>query len=259
MKTLQLAAGRLVFSLATILFLSAQPAAQIKVIISGGFAPAYLEVLPEFERATGIKVTTASGASQGKGPDTIGAMLRRGEAADMVIMSRPGLAELAAEGRVLAGSDVDLASGLIGVSHRAGSSKPDISTVDAFKQALLRAKIIAVPGSTAASFGEVIQKLGIGSQIEVKIPARGTEAVAMVARGEAVYSIQPVSEILNVPGVVLAGVLPAEVHYKPVFAAAILTTSQKQEACKRLIAFLSSGAATAAIRKSGMEPASPRR
>ena len=242
-------------ALAGMLVLTAQPAAGIKVIISGGFAPAYNEVRPEFERTTGIKVTTGSGASQGKGPDTIGAMLRRGEAADMVIMSRPGLAELAAEGRIVAGSDLNLAQGLIGVSIRAGSLKPDIGTVDAFKQTLLRAKGIAVPGSTAASFGDVIRKLGITNQIEIKSPGRGAEAVAMVARGEAQFSIQPVSEILNVPGVDLAGTLPAEVHYKPVFAAAILNGSMQHEACKKLIAFLSSGVATAAIRKNGMEPA----
>lgn len=256
MKNMRLpTAIRAVLVFGAILALPAQPAAQIRVIMSGGFAPAYNEVLPEFERTTGIKVTTGSGASQGKGPDTIGAMLRRGDVADMVIMSRPGLAELAAEGRVVAGSDVDLARGLIGVSVRAGSPKPDIGTVDAFKQTLLRAKVIAVPGSTAASFGDVSRKLGIAGQIEIKSPGRGAESVAMVARGEAVFSIQPVSEILNIPGVELAGTLPAEIHYKPVFTAAILAASKHQEACKKLIAFLSSGVATAAIRKNGMEPA----
>jgi molybdate transport system substrate-binding protein len=255
MRMRLLAAVRIAFALGAILALPAQPATQLRVIISGGFAPAYNEVLPEFERTTGIKVTTGSGASQGKGPDTIGAMLRRGEAADMVIMSRLGLAELAAEGRVVAGSELDLAQGLIGVSMRAGSPKPDLSTVDAFKQTLLRAKVIAVPGSTAASFGNVTQKLGITNQIEIKSPGRGAESVAMVARGEAVHSIQPVSEILNIRGVELAGTLPAEIHYKPVFTAAILTASKQQEACKKLISFLSSGVATAAIRKNGMEPA----
>lgn len=238
-----------------ILAVSAQSAKELHVIISGGFAPAYREVLPEFERTTGIKVTTASGASQGTGPDTIGAMLRRGEPADMVIMSRRGLTELAAEGRVAAGTDLDLAFGLIGVSMRAGAAKPDISTVDAFKQALLRAKVIAVAGSIAANYNEVSRKLELGDKIEVKRPSRGTEAVAMVARGEAVFSIQPVSEILNVPGVELTGTLPAEIHTKQVFTAAILAGSKQQEACKRLIAFLSSNVAVAAMRKNGIEPA----
>lgn len=245
----------LVFAVGAVLALSAQPPTEIRVLISGGFAPPYREVLPEFERTTGIKVSTASGASQGTGPDTIGAMLRRGDAADMVIMSRRGLSELAAEGRVVAGSDLDLALGLIGVGMRAGATKPDLGTPESFKQALLRAKVIAVAGSIAANYDEVSRKLALGDQVEVKRPSRGAEAVAMVARGEAVFSIQPVSEILNVHGVELAGTLPAEIHTKQVFAAALLTGSKKQDACKRLIAFLTSDLAAAAMRKTGIEPA----
>src|SRR5262245_23785436 len=83
--------------------------AQVKVILSGGFTAAYREVLPEFEKTSGIKITTTNGASQGTGPNTIGAQLRRGEAADVVIMNRAGLDDLIAEGKIAAGSDVDLA------------------------------------------------------------------------------------------------------------------------------------------------------
>src|SRR5919197_5988162 len=83
--------------------------AQLKVIISGGFSGAYEQLLPEFERTTGIKVTTGSGASQGAGPQTIGAQLARGVSADVVILSREGLSELIAANRIAAGTDVDLA------------------------------------------------------------------------------------------------------------------------------------------------------
>ena len=121
--------GRVVFAIGACLAFSGVSFGQVKVIISGGFAPAYREVVPEFERTTGISVTTASGASQGTGPDTIGAMLRRGEAADLVILNRQGLAELTAEGKIVAGTDVDLAETLIGIAVRSGSPKPDISTV----------------------------------------------------------------------------------------------------------------------------------
>lgn len=243
-------------ALGTTLALPAQPQTQIQVIISGGFAPAYRELLPDFERTTGIKVATSSGASQGTGPDTIGAMLRRGVPADLVILNRPGLAALAAEGRIVAGTDRDLAESLIGIAIRAGTPKPDIRTVDAFKQTLLNARTIAAPGSTATRFAALLSRLGISAAaLEVKVPSRGTESVAMVARGEAQLAIQPVSEILHMPGVELGGALPAELQYKAVYAAAIVTGSQKLEACQRLIAFLSSSAATAAIRNSGMQPA----
>lgn len=248
-----------VFAVGTLLTVPVASLAQVKVIISGGFAPAYRDLLPEFERTTGIKVTTASGASQGTGPDTIGAMLRRGEQADMVILNRQGLAELAAQGRIITGTDVDLAETSMGIAVRTGTPRPDISTVAAFKEALLRAKTIAAPGSAAAGVSELLRRLGISSsEIEVKIPSRGTESVAMVARGDAQLSIQPVSEILHMPGVVLGGTLPAELQRKSVYAAALVTGSIQTQAAKRLIAFLASDAATSAIRKSGMEPAKRR-
>src|SRR6202789_3960583 len=121
----------------------------MKVLISGGFHGPYNALLPEFERASGIKVATGSGASQGTGPQTIAAQLARGVPSDVVILSREGLGELIAANRIVAGTDVDLARVPIGVAVRAGAPKPDVSTVEAFKQVLLKAKIVAVPGSTS--------------------------------------------------------------------------------------------------------------
>src|SRR5208282_3143084 len=138
--------------IAVALVLSGRALAQVNVIMSGGFATAYQSALPEFERTTGIAVTTGSGASQGNGPETIGAQLRRGVPADMVIMSREGLDELIAGGRIVAGTDVDLAKTPLGVAVRAGAPKPDIGTVDAFRQTLLNAKSIVVPGSTTGIY-----------------------------------------------------------------------------------------------------------
>jgi molybdate transport system substrate-binding protein len=123
--------------------------AQVNVLISGGFSGAYEELLPEFERTSGIKVVTGSGASQGTGPQTIAAQLARGVPSDVVILSREGLAELIAAKRIVAGTDVDLARVPVGVAVRAGAPKPDVSTVEAFKQVLLKAQTVAVPGSTS--------------------------------------------------------------------------------------------------------------
>src|SRR5208282_3769500 len=138
--------------IAVALVLSGRALAQVNVIMSGGFATAYQSALPEFERTTGIAVTTRSGASQGSGPETIGAQLHRGVPADMVIMSREGLNDLIAEGRIAAGTDVDLAQTPLGVAVRAGAPKPDISTVDAFRQSLLRAQSITFPDSTTGIY-----------------------------------------------------------------------------------------------------------
>src|SRR5262245_44695212 len=123
--------------------------AQLKVIISGGFSAPYQQLLPEFERKSGTKVITGSGASQGTGPQTIGAQLARGVAADVVILSREGLRELIAANRIAVGTDVDLAQVPLGVAVRAGAARPDVSTVEAFKRTLTNAKAVAMPGSTS--------------------------------------------------------------------------------------------------------------
>jgi len=247
---------KFIVALAILGALPSVAAAQLNVIISGGFSPPYKEVLPSFERTTGIKVTTGSGASQGSGPETIGAQLRRGVPADVVILSREGLDELIAERRIAAGTDVDLAKTLIGIAVRAGAAKPNIATVDAFKQAMVRAKTIAMPGSTSSVYltKELFPKLGIDRDISVKMTARGAESVALVARGEAVIAIQPVSELMHVAGIDFVGPIPSDIQRVAVFAAGVVTGSKQLEAGRRLIAFLRSPNATTAIRNSGMEP-----
>src|SRR5215467_1993137 len=133
---------------ATLLAWPIAASAQVKVLMSGGFGGAYEKLLPQFEQTTGIKVTTGSGASQGTGPQTIGGQLAQGVAADVVIMSREGLAELVAANRIAAGTDVDLARVALGVAVRAGAAKPDVSSVDAFKQATLSAKTISAASTS---------------------------------------------------------------------------------------------------------------
>jgi molybdate transport system substrate-binding protein len=230
--------------------------AQLKVMISGGFSGPYEQLLPEFERTTGIKVTTGSGSSQGTGPQTIAAQLARGVPADVVVLSREGLAELIEAKRIAAGTDVDLARTPLGVAVRAGAPKPDVSTVEAFKRVLLKAKAVAVPGSTSGIFliNDVFPRLGIADKINVKRTARGAGAPAMVVSGEADVAVMPVSEIVHAPGVELAGVIAEEIQLNQTFAAAVVAGSKEAEAGKRLIAFLASDRASAAIKKGGMEP-----
>ncbi len=230
--------------------------AQVNVLISGGFSGPYEQVLPDFERSTGIKVTTGSGASQGTGPQTIGAQLARGVSADVVILSREGLSELMAAGRIAPGTDADLARTPLGVAVRAGSPKPDVSTVDAFKRVVTTANAVAVPSSTSGIFlqKEILPKLGIADKVNVKATPRGSEAAAMVAAGNADVAVMPVSEIVHAPGVELAGVMAESIQLNQVFAAAVVTGSHQVDAAKQLIAFLTSERASAAIRQGGMEP-----
>ncbi len=228
----------------------------MNVLISGGFAPAYEKLLPEFEQTTGIEVTTGSGASQGTGPQTIAALLARGVPADLVILSREGLSELIGANRIAIGTDRDLARVPLGVGVRAGSTKPDVATVEAFKHVLLKAKTVAVPESTSGIWlmTDLFPRLGIAGKLNLKSAPRGTDATRMVAEGNADLTVQPVSEILAAPGVDFAGSLAPEIQYVQTFSAAIVASSREIEASKRLIAFLASTRAFEAIRNSGMKP-----
>jgi len=195
----------------------------VNVLISGGFSSAYEQLLPEFERTSGIKVTTGSGASQGTGPQTIA---------------------------------VDLARVPLGVAVRAGTPKPDVNTVEAIKQLLLKAKTVAVPGSTSGIWlrTDLFPRLGIVEKINVKAAPRGARATEMVAEGGADLAVMPVSEILHAAGVDFAGSLPPEIQFIQMFSAAVVAGSREIDGAKRLIEFLASAHASKAIRKSGMEP-----
>jgi molybdate transport system substrate-binding protein len=252
---------KVVFAIVAVLALPSTSFAQVRVIRSGGFSAAYQDALPEFERTTGIKVTTTSGASQGDGPNTIGAQLRRGVAADVVIMSREGLDELIAAGTIVTGTDINLAQTPLGFFVRAGAPKPDISSVEAFKQTLLRAKSVTFSISTTGIYlrTKLFPRLEIADEVARKTTATDSNAgsVAAVVVGDAL-AILPVSELLNVPGVDFVGPIPVEVQYVSVFSAAVVAGSKELESSKRLIAFLASENAVAAIKKSGMEPSRPR-
>jgi len=227
--------------------------AQVKVILSGGFTAAYKEVLPEFEKTSGIKVTTTNGASQGNGPNTIGAQLRRGEPADVVIMNRAGLDDLIAEGKIAPGTAVDLGRTPLAVAVRAGAPKPDISTLDAFKKTLLSARSVSVDASTSGIYmtTKAFPRLGIAKEMEGKTIKEGAPAVAS---GKADIAVMLVSEILPVKGTEIVGTVPAEIQDASVFSAALVAGGKEVESAKKLVAFLASQNAAAAIKRSGMEP-----
>ncbi|MGA8613485.1 MAG: substrate-binding domain-containing protein [Xanthobacteraceae bacterium] len=229
---------------------------QLNVLISGGFSGAYERLLPEFTRTSGINVATGSGASQGTGPQTIAAQLARGVPAHVVILSREGLSELIAANRIVAGTDVDLAQVPLGVAVRAGTPKLDVSTIDAFKHVVLKAKTVAVPGSTSGIWlrTDLFPRLGIAGKVSFKVAPRGTDVTAIVAAGDADLAVMPVSEIVHAAGVDFAGTIAPEIQFVQVFSAAILAGSGEIDSSKRLIEFLASARAFEAIRNSGMEP-----
>jgi len=233
-------------------------AAEIKVVTSGAFTAAYMKLVPEYERSTHIELATEFGPSMGTTHNAIPLRLERGEAIDVVIMAAPALDNLIKQGKVRAGSRVDLVQSLTGMAVKAGAPKPDISTVDALKRTLLAAKSIAYSDSASGVYlsTELFLKLGIADQIRGK--SRKIEADPVgeaVARGEIEIGFQQISELLPVKGVDIVGPLPPGAQRVTVFAAGIPATSKQPEAAKALIQWLASPAAYSAIKESGLDPA----
>jgi molybdate transport system substrate-binding protein len=232
-------------------------AEEIKVMTSGALSAALKELAPSFERASGATLTIVSGGSVGGVPDSIPDRLQRGERADVLIMAAGGIDDLMKAGRVVAGSRVDLARSSIGMAVRAGAQKPDISSVDALRRTLLRAKSIAYSSSVSGVYvsTELFQRLGIANQVLAKSRKVDAEPVAaVVARGEAEIGFQQISELRPVPGIEVVGPLPPEVQRVTIFSAAAVAGSANASGGRALIAFLSSPAASASIAKSGMDP-----
>jgi molybdate transport system substrate-binding protein len=151
---------------------------------------------------------------------------------------------------------VDLAQVPLGVAVREGAPKPDVSSVEAFKQMLLKAAVIAMPASTSGIWmmTDLFPRLGVAKKVNTKQAPRGSDATRMVAAGEVDLAVMPVSEILSAPGVAFAGSIAPEIQFVQVFSAAVVAGSGELESSQRLIEFLTSARASAAIRSSGMEP-----
>jgi molybdate transport system substrate-binding protein len=233
-------------------------ASEIKVVTSGAFTAAYLELVPEYEHATHDKLVTEFGPSMGTTHNAIPVRLARGEAIDVVIMAAPAMADLIKEGKVRADSRVDLVRSKIGMAVKAGAPRPDISTVDALKHTLLAAKSIAYSDSASGVYlsTELFPMLGVAKQIEGK--ARKIEADPVgeaVARGEVEIGFQQISELRPVKGIDIVGELPPGAQRVTVFAAGIPATAKQPDEARALIQWLASPAGYAAIKKSGLEPA----
>ncbi len=233
----------------------------IHVMTSGGFAAAYDDLRPAYERLSGDTVKTAYGSSMGGASDSIPSRMDRGEPVDVVILARPALDALVAQGKVVRGSQVDLVHSLIGFSVRSGTPRPDISTVEALKQTLLAAPSIAYSASASGTYyeTEMLKILGIEAEVKPKSKRILSERVGtVVARGDAALGMQQVSELLPIAGTDFIGVLPPEVQRMTVFSAGIATTARQPEAARKMIAYFVSPEAVPVIRMRGLEPAPAR-
>ena len=232
---------------------------EVKVMISGGFASAYRELGPQFEAATGYKLITVWGPAVGTAANAIPVRLARGEWADVLIVVGYALDEQIKAGKVLPDSKVDFARSAIGMVVREGTPKPDISSPDALRRALLAAKSVVYPDSPIGVYvgSELFRRLGIAGPMESKSRMLPVAQVAdAVANGEAEIGIQEVVELLSVKRVTVVGSLPVEVQRYTVFSGGIATNAKNPDGAEALIHFLSSPDAAPAISKTGLEPLS---
>lgn len=234
-----------------------EAAREIKVITSGGFAAAYDVLGPQFEATTGIKLVSAYGASTGGAEDSIPSRLSRGEAADVIILSRPALDQLTSAGEVRASTRVDLARSSIGMAVREGAPKPDISTTEAFVSTVIAAESIGYSASLSGIYvsTDLFPRLGIWEQIQSKSQRIVSERVAtVVARGDIEIGFQQTSEILSIEGAEYVGPIPAELQKVSTFSAGITERSENPEDAQRLIDFISSEAVADTVAATGLDP-----
>lgn len=224
---------------------------------SGAFTAAYRELVPQFEQNNHVHIDTAYGPSMGGEPNSIPMRLRRGEPADVLILARPALDDLVKQGKVRPASCVDLVRSEIGAAVRAGAPRPDISTLDAFKQTLLNAKSIAYSDSASGIYlsTQLFQRLGIAQQVLPKSKRTTGQVGLAVARGDAEIGFQQISELRPVQGIEIVGPLPPGAQRITFFSAGIPVQAKNPKGARELINFLTSAAARPAITKSGLEPA----
>jgi len=229
-------------------------AAELRILTTGAMKAVVLELVPLFEKETGHKAVVDN--------DTAGGVSRRidaGEAFDAVVNTPAGLSALESNGKVVGGSRANVARVGVGVVVKEGAPAPDLSTVDAFKRALLAAKSVAYidpasGGSSGIYLAGLFDKLGIAAEIKPKAKLKqGGYVAELIASSEAELGLHQISEILPVKGVKLVGPLPAEIQNYTIYAAAVVTDAKQPEAARALIKLLTGPAADSVLKARGME------
>lgn len=227
-------------------------AAEINVLSSIATREAYNELVPQFEKNSGHKIRTSWA-----GTTAIMQRMAAGEQQDLIIVSGTELDELIRQGKIVADSRVNLARCGIGAAVRAGAPKPDLSSADALKRALLAAKTVGyTSGPSGVYMGQLIERMGIAAEIKPKfrsVPSGGTIG-SIVASGECEIGFQQVSELVHIPGADFAGPLPPEVQHVTVFCCGIQTGAKNADAARSLSSFLTAPGAAAVMKKHGLEP-----
>jgi molybdate transport system substrate-binding protein len=229
-------------------------AAELKVIAGAALAPALGELSPRFERMTGHKLVIQYGIL-----GTIRRQIEGGEEFDLAIIPTTLLDDVAKQGKIAAGTRTEIARIGMAVAARAGAPKPDISSSDAFKRALLDARSITYPpeGAVGVHLAKVFDRLGIVEQMKAKTKSQKTaERVPQaVAAGEAELGFAPSTVLLSVSGVELVGPFPPELQTYIVLTTGVGAAAKQPDAAKALINYLTTPDAVTVIKAKGLEAA----
>ena len=237
---------------AALLLASQAQAAELKVLSGNGPKAAVRALCAQFERATGNKVALHFDVNA----DVI-KKAEAGESFDVAVGNPPTIETLIKSGKIVAGSRADIGRAGLGVAVRSGAPKPDIATVEAFKQALLNAKAVAYPGKGASGiyFVSLLDRMGLKDVMQAKLkPMAAEDTVEVVARGGADMVVVVATRIVDVAGVDTVGPIPPELQTHIGFAAGLSAAAKEPEAAKALIAFLSGPSAAATLKAKGVEP-----
>jgi molybdate transport system substrate-binding protein len=244
--------GGIAAALSVLLLSSVTSAAEIKVLSTQATEQAYRELVPQFERATGHKVTTIF-----TGTLDADKRLAAREAYDLLIMSGPSIDEHLKDGKLVAGSRVDLAKSGVGVGVKAGAPKPDIRTTDALRKTILGAKSIGYStGPSGLYVLKLFQRLGVADQVKSKLKqtATGVFVGSIIASGEVEIGFQQVSELGQYPGVDFVGPLPADVQELTVFSSGITRNAKQADAARAWVRYLTGPEAAQAFTRRGLQP-----
>ena len=229
-------------------------AAEMKILTAGAMKAVVLELVPAFEKETGHKAIVDN--------DTAGGLARRiegGEAFDLAVVTPGVINDLAAKGKIVAGSRVNVARVGVGVVVKDGAPLPDIGNVEAFKRALIAAKSVAYidpasGGSSGIYLTGLFDKLGIAAEIKPKAKLKQGGYVAdLIASGEAELGLHQISEILPVKGVKLVGPLPAEIQNYTTYAVAVGKDAKQPDAANAMLKLLAGPSAEGVLKARGME------
>src|SRR5271168_2188356 len=230
--------------------------AELKVYSSIGVRSAAEALLQQFEKTGGYKLAVTWGTAP-----MLVKRIEDGETADVVVLSRAGIDALQKQGKIAPGTDTTLASSGVGIAVKAGAPKPDISTPEALKRALLNAKSIAYSepsagGASGVYFAKLLERMGIAEAMKpkTKYPPPGGFSAELLLTDEAELAVQQKPELLHVAGAEIVDLLPGDLNLVTEFAAGIMPDSKNGEAAKALIAMLQSSEAKAAFRAKGLDP-----